>query len=147
MVAGTYVVSALTKLIQSHGLWFKDAPYFGLQITKALGMAKHGDYGPGRDLDWLAQFFIDHPSMAKLAIGGALPLELLAFLALRNRRSAALFGLGLFVFHSTVTEAMHLGFIYHKTLLIVLFVNPVWWLVAGVKKLFPERWDKSRAQG
>ncbi len=125
----TYVVSAITKLIQSHGLWFKDAPYFSLQIVKAMGMAKYGDYGEGRDVEWFAQLMVDHPWLAKLFIGGALPLELFAFLALLNRRLALAFGIAMYLFHSTVTELMHLGFVYHKMLLLVLMVNPVWWLV------------------
>jgi hypothetical protein len=131
----TYVVSAITKLIQSHGLWFKDAPYFGLQIVKAMGQAKYGDYGEGRDVTWLAQFMVDHPWFAKLLIGGALPLELFAFLAVLNRRLALFFGISLYLFHSSVTELMHLGFVYHKTLLLVLMVNPVWWLFCLFTKL------------
>jgi hypothetical protein len=132
VITSTYVVSAISKLVQSHGLWFQDAPYFGLQITKALGMARYGDYGPGGDMQWLAQFFLDHPLAAKIFIGGALPLELFAFLALLNRRMSLVFGLGLFTFHSTVTAVMHLGFVYHKTLLLALFVNPLWWLLEMV---------------
>jgi hypothetical protein len=38
------------------------------------------------------------------------------------------------VFHSTVTEVMQLGFLYHKLLLLALFVNPVWWVVRIVAK-------------
>lgn len=130
----TYVVSAISKLVQSGGLWFRDAPYFGLQIVKALGMARYGDYGQGREVQWLAQVFLDHPLAAKLFIGGALPLELFAFLALMNRRMALVFGLGLAAFHFTVTEIMNLGFVYHKTLLLALFVNPVWWAVEAGKR-------------
>lgn len=132
-VMSTYVVSAISKLAQSKGLWFQDAPYFGLQITKAAGMAKYGDTGPGHDVQWLAQVFLDHPWIAAIFIGAALPLELFAFLGLLNRRLALCFGLGLFAFHSTVTEMMNLGFGFHKTLLIVLFVNPVWWVMQLVK--------------
>jgi hypothetical protein len=131
----TYVVSAISKLIQSHGLWIKDAPYFGLQIVKAMGMAKYGDYGPGHDVSGLAQFMLDHPWVSKLLIGGALPLELFAFLAVLNRRLALFFGLALYLFHSTVSEVMHLGFVYHKLLLLVLMVNPVWWLVRWAQPL------------
>jgi hypothetical protein len=30
---------------------------------------------------------------------------------------------------------MNLGFVYHKSLLLFLFVNPVWWAVQAVEKL------------
>ncbi|MCE9520093.1 MAG: hypothetical protein K8R87_11150 [Verrucomicrobia bacterium] len=130
-IMSTYVVSAISKLIESGGLWFADARYFGLQITKAAGMAKYGDTGSGHDVHWLAQAFIDHPLMATFFIAAALPLELFAFLGVLNRRLALFFGLSLFAFHSTVTEMMNLDFAFHKTLLLVLFVNPVWWVVQG----------------
>lgn len=130
----TYVVSAISKLIQSHGLWFKDAPYFGLQIVKAMGMAKYGDNGEARDMAWFAQLMVDHPWLAKLFIGGALPLELFAFCAVLNRRLALLFGISMYLFHSSVTELMHLGFAYHKILLLALMVNPVWWLLSLFRK-------------
>lgn len=132
-VMSTYVVSAISKLAESNGLWFRDAPFFGLQITKAAGMAKYGDTGPGHDVQWLAQVFLDHPWIAATFIGCALPLELFAFLGLLNRRMALCFGLALFAFHSTVTELMNLGFTFHKTLLVVLFVNPVWWVVKMIQ--------------
>lgn len=135
----TYVVSAISKLIQSHGLWFQDAPYFGLQIVKALGMAKYGDYGQGNDVEWLAQFMLDHAWLSKLLIGVALPLELFAFLAVLNRRLSLVFGILLYLFHSTVTEVLHLGFVYHKALLLILMVNPLWWLVQGMRRLTGSR--------
>lgn len=136
-VMSTYVVSAISKLVESGGLWFRDTHYFGLQIVKSSGMAKYGDTGPGNDVQWLAQSIIDHPWMATLFIGVALPLELFAFLGLLNRRLALLFGLTLFAFHSTVTEMMNLNFNFHKTLLLVLFINPVWWIWQCAKRLDP----------
>lgn len=133
-VMSTYVVSAVSKLMESDGFWFNDARYFGLQITKSSGMAQYGDVGPGNEVQWLAQAFVDHPWIATCLIGVALPLELFAFLGVLNRRMAMLFGLLLFAFHSTVTEMMNLDFGFHKTLLLVLFVNPVWWVVQGVMR-------------
>ncbi|HEY2573522.1 MAG TPA: hypothetical protein VGH65_05605 [Verrucomicrobiaceae bacterium] len=130
----TYVVSAISKLVESRGLWLRDTPYFGLQIIKSMGMAKYGDTGAGQNVQWLAQFALDHPWVFRLFLGVALPLELFAFLALLNRRLALVFGCALLAFHVVNTEVMHLGFYYHKALLVVLFINPVWWLVQGVKR-------------
>jgi hypothetical protein len=130
LIAATYVVSAISKLVISNGNWWKEAPYFGLQIAKATGQAYYEWLAPPDNASWLAQFFIDHPLVAQLFIGIGLPLELFAFLALYNRRSALVFGLALYSFHATVTEMMHLGFVFHKLLLIALFVNPVWWAAA-----------------
>jgi hypothetical protein len=130
----TYVVSAISKLIESHGFWLRDTPYFGLQIIKSMGMARYGDTGEGQNVQWLAQFALDHPWVFRMFLGVALPLELFAFLALLNRRLALVFGCALFAFHVVNTEVMHLGFYYHKALLVVLLINPVWWMVEGIKR-------------
>lgn len=134
VVMSTYVVSAISKLIESRGFWFRDSPHFSLQIVKSSGMAKYGDTGPGNDVQWLAQSIIDHPWVATILLSAALPLEFFAFLGVLNRRTALFFGISLFIFHSTVTEVMNLGFEYHKTLLLVLFINPLWWAVRILKR-------------
>ncbi len=134
VVMSTYVVSAISKLVESGGLWFQDSRYFGLQIVKSSGMAKYGDTGPGNDVQWLAQFIFDHPWVATILLGAALPLELFSFLGVLNRRIALFFGITLYFFHSTVTEMMHLGFEYHKILLLVLFINPLWWMMHLIKR-------------
>src|SRR5262249_34220462 len=48
----TYVVSAISKLVESRGLWLRDTPFFGLQIIKSMGMAKYGDTGEGQNVQW-----------------------------------------------------------------------------------------------
>ncbi len=135
VIMATYVASAITKCIESEGGWLSDTPYFALQIVKATESAYYNYLIPADNTVWLAQALIDHPTLAKLLIGAALPLEMLAFLGLLNRRSALFFGLSLIAFHSSVTEVMNLGFVYHKSLLLALFVNPVWWAVQAGEKL------------
>ncbi len=135
VIMATYVASAITKCLESEGGWLSDTPYFALQIVKATESAYYNYLVPADNAVWLAQALIDHPTLAKLLIGAALPLELFAFLGLLNRRSALFFGLALIGFHSSVTEVMNLGFVYHKSLLLGLFVNPVWWAVQAVERL------------
>lgn len=136
-LAATYVVSAVTKLIESKGDWISDTPYFGLQVVKSEGMGFYDHLVPriAESSAWIGQWMVDHPMITAVILAAALPLELLVFLGLNNRRIALFFGISLYVFHSTVTEVMQLGFLYHKLLLLALFVNPVFWVVAGVKKL------------
>jgi hypothetical protein len=136
-VAAGYVVSALSKLLESGGNWISDTPYFGLQIVKSNGMGFYDHLAPRVEGygAWLGQWFVDHPWVATVILGAALPLELCAFLALNNRRIALLFGIALYAFHDTVTAIMQLGFLYHKLLLVALFINPAWWLVATFKKI------------
>ena len=132
LVAATYVVSAISKLIESKGGWWHEAPYFGLQIAKSTGQAYYEWLTPPDNAAWLAQFFFDHPIVAQLFIGAGLPLEFFAFLALRNRRIALFYGMALYSFHVGVSEIMHLGFLYHKILLLAFFVNPAWWTAKSV---------------
>lgn len=141
VVAAGYVVSAISKLIESGGDWISDTPYFGLQIVKSQGMGfyDHLIARTGSSELWLGQWFVDHPHAATLILGAALPLEFTAFLALNNRRIALLYGLILYAFHDTVTEVMQLGFLYHKLLLLALFINPVWWIVLWVRRLLNKK--------
>jgi hypothetical protein len=135
VVAATYVVSAISKLVDSAGDWVSDTPYFGLQVVKSNGMGFYDHLVPRTDGfgAWLGQWFVDHPHVATIILGAALPLELFAFLALNNRRIALIFGVALFAFHSSITEVMQLGFLYHKLLLLALFINLPWWLVKLVR--------------
>ncbi len=134
-LAATYVVSAITKLILSKGLWFIDAKYFPLHVLKNNEMQYYDLLDPAaRRLDWLPEAMLQHPHWCQFLFGIALPLELFAFIALRNRRAAALFGLGLIAFHESVTQLTHLAFIFNKLLLLILFVAPWFWVVWLGKK-------------
>lgn len=134
LMAG-YVVSAITKLIESGGLWFRDSHYFALHLVKNLDMKYYGFLEENaRRMDWLPEFMMTHPLLCQLFFGLALPLELLAFLGCRNRRLALVFGLGLLAFHWSVKQLTELDFAYNSLLLWVLMVNPVWWLLASWRK-------------
>lgn len=142
-----YVVSAITKLLNSEGGWLASARYFPLHLVKNNDMEYYDTLNPeALRLDWVPQVLMEHPVLCSVFFGLALPLELFAFLGLYNRRMAALFGLGLIGFHETVTQLTHLSFIFNKLLLLFLFVNPLWWIVEGVKKLFQPRPIKAAQQ-
>ena len=136
LIAASYVASAITKLWISHGNWLKETPYFGLQIAKATGQAYYEWLQPPDNAAWLGQFLFDHPLIAAILIGVALPLELFAFIGLHNRRAALFFGVGLAGFHCSVTEIMHLGFVFHKVILFWFFGGVAWWIVTAIRKIF-----------
>lgn len=140
LMAG-YVVSGLTKVLNSDGNWLSDARFFPLHVVKNNDMEFYDTLNPDAlKLDWLPQVLMEHPGVCIIFFGLALPLELFAFLGLRNRRIALMSGLGLVAFHQSVTELTHLSFIFNKLLLFFLFVSPQWWLAEGIKKLgFRER--------
>ena len=134
-LAATYVVSAITKLWVSKGLWFVSAKYFPLHILKNNEMQYFDELDPSaRRLAWLPDFMLQHPHWCQFLFGIALPLELFAFLALHNRRAAAVFGLGLIGFHQSVTELTHLSFIFNKLLLLLVFVAPWYWIAVWLKR-------------
>jgi hypothetical protein len=125
----TYVVSAITKLINSKGMWFLDAKFFPIHLLKNTEMRYYNVLDPAaREMNWLPELMLNHPLWCQILFGLALPLELLAFLALRNRAIAAVFGLSLVAFHETVTQLTYLSFIFNKALLLVFLVGPWWWL-------------------
>jgi len=133
-LAATYVVSAISKLIISKGLWFVDAKYFALHVLKNNEMQYYNLVDPAaRKLHWLPEVMLQHPHWCQFLFGIALPLELFAFIALRNRRAAALFGVTLIAFHESVTQLTQLSFIFNKMLLLVLFVAPWWWLARWLR--------------
>lgn len=139
-LAAAYVVSAITKVVNSHGLWFANAQYFSLHLLKNNGMEYHDRLDPSAlKMDWLPQVLMEHPLACQFLFGIALPLELFAFLGLRNRRAAALFGIGLIAFHETVTLLTNLSFILNKALLLALFINPIWWICAGIRRAKGEK--------
>ncbi len=133
-LAAGYVAAALTKLIESGGVWFRDSHYFALHLVKNLDMKYYGKLEEGaRHMDWLPEFMMTHPLLSQLFFGLALPLELLAFLGCRNRRLALIFGSSLLLFHWSVKQLTELDFEYNTLLLWVLMVNPVWWLAAAAR--------------
>jgi hypothetical protein len=128
LVAG-YVVSAISKLIESQGQWFSEAKYLPLHMLKN----NEGKYYQMLDesflkLDWLSSLMLEHPLLCQLLFGIGLPLELFAFIALRNRKLAAIFGLTLYCFHWSVMQLMSLFFVFNMALLLTFLICPWWWI-------------------
>ncbi|MBL9142485.1 MAG: hypothetical protein JNM99_02280 [Verrucomicrobiaceae bacterium] len=134
-LASAYVVSAISKIIFSKGAWIASTRYLPLHIVKNRDMEYYEQLKPeALNLAWLPQLMMDHQWLSATLFGIALPLELFAFWGLYNRRSAAIFGIGLIGFHESVTQLMSLSFIYNKALLLVLFVGPWWWVARWLGK-------------
>jgi hypothetical protein len=128
-IMAVYGVSALTKLVISGGDWLSSARYLPLHIVKSRDMKFYDNLDASvLRYDWLPQLMMDHSLCFIIIFGLALPLELFAFVGLYNRRSAALLGIALILFHEVVTQLMSLSFIFNKALLLVFFVAPWWWL-------------------
>ncbi len=131
-----YVSSAISKLVESHGMWFADSQYFALHLIKNNQM-KYLEYleGAPPTMGALPQWLMDHPFWAQFLFGIALPLELFAFLAPRNRVMALAFGGGLLLFHEMVKALTQLDFVFNESLLVILWINPLFWMTKGVQRL------------
>ena len=131
-LAAGYVVSAITNVIESNGMWFRDSQFFALHLIKNNDMKFYGKLEEGvQQLQWLPEWMMLHPMACQVFFGLALPLELFAFLGCRNRVMGLVFGVSLIAFHLSVKQLTQLDFVYNTQLLMVLMVNPVWWVWRG----------------
>lgn len=132
MTAAAYVVSGVTKLLRSGFDWVRDIPNIPLQFEKNHLMWYYNtlEEQPSAASEFAVQATIDYPQLAQTFFTIGLLLELTAFLILWRRSLALLWGLGLFMLHTFVTELMNLQFFFNKTALILLAINIPFWLVA-----------------
>lgn len=136
MMCAGYVVSAISKWINSGGGWFPGAKWVAqvpdiiVQFSKNEAQAYYDTLLPPANQmnQWTIDFVSDHPNVAMAVFGAGFYLELLSFLALLNRRLAFVIGLGLFAMHSMISEIMRLNFVYFKIILLLFFINLPFWL-------------------
>lgn len=132
-IVATYVVSALTKLLRTSGMWFFQSPLIAVQIIKTNDQEFYNrletasfDVGVAT-ADWMVQ----HPLLTGLVLSTGLLLELAAPVALLGRWYAAGIGVALVLFHTSVHQVMKLNFLYNEYLIWIYLVNvPFWVLLA-----------------
>ncbi len=139
VVAATYLVTAITKLAESSGRWIHDVPFIALQFAKNHDMAFYNSLKEpaAEKSQFLMDLLMAQPNLGRLIFGSGLVLEGLAVLALINRWWALGMGLALIAMHETISEVMHLGFVFNKGLLLVFFVNVPYWLMQAAKSARP----------
>jgi hypothetical protein len=131
-IAAGYTVSAITKLVNSGGLWPFKGGVFILQMLKAhQERISSSGQPPGGIGLWAVDLLHGQPWLGSGLLLPAFLLEFSAFLALLNRRMSLLIGLGLLSFHQMTELLMSIGFGTHQQLLWLLLVNPVYWLIAA----------------
>ena len=138
--AAAYVVSGISKLIRSKGQWVSEVVHIPLQFEKNRlnRIADIADPAAGASADLAesaAEWVAAHPGIAAAFFSIGLFLELFAFLGLWNRRTLAVFGIGLFVMHTSISVLMSLGFYFNKWALVLLWVNIPFWIMACLRKL------------
>ena len=134
-IAATYLVSALSKLINSAGAWILQSPLIAVQIVKTTEQDFYDTLDPARAAsgvavaDWMAH----HPLIVGAVLTGGLLLELTAPLLLLGRGWAAAYGIALVAFHESVHRVMKLHFLYNEHLAWIYLVNVPFWIVIGAR--------------
>ena len=161
VIAAAYVITAITKVVNSWGQWVKDSKYFPLQIEKTrlsdhynhLGLEEVPAASPEVSanlwersvgmLDGLSMviqnYLVANPNMCRTFLTIGLALEFFAFLALRGRLALFLYGVALIGFHLTIGRVMNLHFTIHNLVILVFFVNIPFLFVLVWRKFFSTR--------
>ena len=140
-IAATYFVAGLTKLIASDGAWIFRARFIGVQIFKTAYQAYYNTLNPaGLDEQLaLAQFAAEHGVLLAAICALGLGLELLAPLILLGRWWSLILGLCLLAFHLSIASLMQLAFLFHRLLLVIYIISPIFWIVWGASGLMTLR--------
>lgn len=129
MVAFSYVTCAVSKLINSKGLWLFKSNNICIEIIKSFRLDYYANLDPAvAGQPPAALWLLHHPMFTRLVFDTGFFIELLAFVALRSRGWALFTGLTIIVFHRSVWWLMRLEFPMHEWLLLIFLVNVPYWL-------------------
>ncbi len=151
-IAATYLVTAITKMIDSGGSWVRDAKYFPLQLEKTrmseyYNKLEETASGAGEGLfsildmpfavlsQKIEKVFLASPDTCRFFMGCGLLLEFLAPLALLGRAWGTVIGLVLISFHLTISRVMSLNFEHLMLMLLIFFVNVPYLLAAVASRI------------
>jgi hypothetical protein len=125
VIAASYGVCGVVKLVASDFQWVQRAPLMSVQLMKS-NWAHYYNFleTPPAWLTQATQAIVDYPNLARLFFGGGLLIELGAFVVLISRGWALFGGVMIIVFHLTVTQIMQLDFFYHIMAAAIFLVLP-----------------------
>jgi hypothetical protein len=130
ILAASYVLAGLAKVLNSKGLWAWNAPYISTDIVKSTRQAYYSTLDEAfAGTVHAAQWLVDHPWLTRAGFAAVLLLELGAFVGMRSRLWALVIGVGLIAMHMGIQWMMHLSFFYNEAVLFIFFVNPAGWMI------------------
>ncbi len=107
IIAGTYFVSVITKIIESKGMWLANANYFALDMVKAQRQTWLNDLSPkAAEIPSNAMWMLLHPWTARLVFGSGIFLEAATVMAIGNRLLAFVIGVSLIIMHRCIAWLM-----------------------------------------
>ena len=134
-IVGVYIISALTKLLRSKGLWMFQTPNLAFDLVKTHDQDYYTDLKveKGAELEGVIAFFSDHPFLVILIMAPGLILELFAFAALYSRTAALVVGSMLIFMHELIDWLFKLKFGENEIMVLIYLVNvPFWiWVIGG----------------
>jgi hypothetical protein len=124
LICGTYVVSVITKMDNSNGMWFWNSNHIAMDMLKTQRQNYLNDLSPEFAGDPpLALWLIEHKWIARAMFSSGVLLELFCFFALGHRLLAFIIGLSLIAMHRSISHLMNLEFLNNELLALIFFVN------------------------
>jgi hypothetical protein len=129
IVAASYVLAAITKLITSQGTWMLATRFVPVQAEKTRWQTFHNtlqmpEPGLGAALNGLC---LEQQWFCVLFYGPGLLVELFAFVMLFGRGWALASGVALLAMHQLITVTMGLNFRQHEAIVLLYAVNLPYW--------------------
>ena len=142
-IAGAYVIAGLTKIVRTSGAWFYNSPYMALEVIKTERQEFYStlDESVKGTHQIYAEWMLDYPNLARIALGGGVILELVAICALFNRYAALAVGIGMLLFHEIVAITMDLYFRFNEYSVWIFFVNIPFWAALAMRSVRGEPWS------
>ncbi len=132
VIAASYVVCGVVKIVNSDGLWIHKAPFLAVQLLKTHYSHFYDTLNmPPEWLQTITEFLLEHPWVARIVFGAGLIIELLGFVILINRRWAFLGGVAIIALHLSISRLMNLNFEAHMFAALIYCVN-----IPGILKMW-----------
>lgn len=124
VIAASYVVCGIVKLVNSDFMWLHRAPWLAVQLYKTHYSAFYDTLTmPPEWLQKITETLVQYPNLARLVFGAGLFIELAGFVILINRRWAAIGGLAIIALHLSISKLMNLNFEAHMLAAAIYLVN------------------------
>jgi hypothetical protein len=131
VIAASYVVCGVVKVVNSDGLWIQKAPLLAVQLLKTHYSHFYDTLElPPKWLQDVTAFLLEYPWVARIVFGAGLVIELLGFVILINRRWAFIGGVAIIALHLSISRLMNLNFEAHMIAVLIYCVN-----LPGLRKI------------
>lgn len=110
VITGTYLVSVVTKMDSSKGMWLLNSHHVALDMVKTQRQNYLNDLDPKYEKTTAdAIWFLERPGISRILFSSGVVLEAVCIFAIGNRLLGLLFGLSLILMHRTIAHLMGLA--------------------------------------